>query len=548
MSMFCYQCEQTKNGGCAVVGMCGKDPQTAALQDLMIHGAKGLAMYAHRARAFGGIDEEIDRFAIEILFTTVTNVNFDIERHVALLAHLATLRDRARGLYERGAAAAGVTPEALEGPAAWRPATDLAGLVRQGEAVGIRTRQAIVGEERTGLEELALYGLKGLAAYADHALLLGQSDTAVFAFVHEALDALTRELEVSELLALSLRVGEANLRVMELLDGAHTSRYGHPVPTPVRVTPVEGKAILVSGHDLVDLEALLQQTAGRGINIYTHGEMLPAHGYPGLKKYPHLVGNFGGAWQDQRREFADFPGAILMTTNCIQRPAPSYQSRLFTCGLVAWPGVAHIENRDFEPVIQAALAATGFPVDADEQTVLTGFGHDAVLGVADQVVAAVQSGAIRHFFLIGGCDGAEPGRDYYTRLAESVPKDAVILTLACGKYRFNRMDFGTIGGIPRLLDMGQCNDAFSAIRVAAALADAFGTDVNGLPLSLVLSWFEQKAVAILLSLLHLGVRDIRIGPQLPAFLTPGVVGALHDQFGLRPVTTPAQDLAAMLGT
>ena len=387
-----------------------------------------------------------------------------------------------------------------------------------------------------------------MAAYADHAWILDKQDAKVNAFFHEALDFLTQpDLGVDALLGMALRCGEVNIRIMELLDEANTGTYGHPVPTPVRITAVKGKAILVSGHDLKDLEELLKQTEGTGINIYTHGEMLPTHGYPGLKKYKHFVGNYGGAWQDQQKEFAAFPGAILMTTNCIQKPAESYKGRIFTCGLVAWPGVVHITDRNFKPVIDAALAAPGFPEDEPEKTILVGFGRNAVLGAAPKVIELVQSGKIRHFFLIGGCDGAKSGRNYYTELATQVPKDCVILTLACGKYRFNKLEFGDIEGIPRLLDVGQCNDAYSAVRIAMALADAFKTDVNGLPLSLVLSWYEQKAVCILLSLLFLGVRNIRIGPSAPAFLTPAVFQVLHEKLNLMPITTPEADLKAILG-
>jgi hydroxylamine reductase len=334
---------------------------------------------------------------------------------------------------------------------------------------------------------------------------------------------------------------------MGLLDAANTGAYGDPVPTPVRVTPVKGKAILVSGHDLKDLEELLRQTEGKGINVYTHGEMLPAHGYPRLKKYRHLAGNYGGAWQDQRKEFEEFPGSILMTTNCIQKPADSCKGRLFTCGLVAWPGVKHIAGRQFAPVIQAALAAPGFPADEPEKTILVGFGHAAVMGVAGAVIDAVKAGTIRRFFLIGGCDGAKSGRNYYTDFARRVPEDCVILTLACGKYRFNKLPFGDIGGIPRLLDVGQCNDAYSAIQIAVALAKAFHCGVNDLPLSMVLSWFEQKAVCILLTLLYLGIRNIRLGPSLPAFISPAVLKVLVEKFNIMPVTTPEADLKAILG-
>jgi hydroxylamine reductase len=328
---------------------------------------------------------------------------------------------------------------------------------------------------------------------------------------------------------------------------ANTGAYGNPVPTKVRVTPVRGHAILVSGHDLLDLEELLRQTEGKGINIYTHGEMLPAHGYPKLKKYPHFVGNYGGAWQDQREEFERFPGAVLMTTNCIQKPKESYMGRIFTSGLVAWPGVTHIPDRNFAPVIEAALAAPGFPEDAPAKEILVGFGHNAILGAAGKVIDLVKQGKIRHFFLIGGCDGAKSGRNYYTEFAQKAPKDTVILTLACGKYRFNKLEFGEIEGIPRLLDCGQCNDAYSAIQVAVALANAFETDVNNLPLSMILSWYEQKAVCILLTLLHLGIRNIRLGPSLPAFITQPVFEILHEKLNIMPITTVDEDLKAILG-
>lgn len=547
--MFCYQCEQTAGGkGCTVRGVCGKDPVTAAMQDLLVHVVKGIALYAHRARRLGARDGDVDAFVLEALFTTVTNVNFDAERVADLVRRGAALKGRARELYEKASRDAGREPEALAGPAAWEPATDQAGLLAQAEEVGIARRLAQGDATVVGLEELLLYGLKGMAAYAHHARILGQEDEGVYEFFHEALSLLAEGGRgAEELLEAALRCGEVNLRVMELLDRGHTERYGHPRPTRVRVTPVAGKAIAVSGHDMRDLEELLKQTEGRGINVYTHGEMLPAHGYPGLKKYKHLVGNWGGAWQDQQREFEEFPGAILMTTNCIQKPRESYKGRIFTCGLVAWPGVVHIRDRDFTPVIEAALAAPGFPADAPERTITVGFGHEAVLGLAGKVVEAVKAGRIRHFFLIGGCDGAKPGRNYYTELAESVPADCVILTLACGKYRFNKLDFGEIDGIPRLLDVGQCNDAYSAIRIAAALAEAFGTDVNGLPLSLVLSWFEQKAVVILLTLLHLGVRNIRLGPSLPACVTPEALAVLAERFNIMPIGTPREDLAAILG-
>jgi len=546
--MFCYQCEQASKGtGCNVAGVCGKDPQAAALMDLLVHATKGISQYAHRARKLGARDRDIDVFVVESLFTTVTNVNFDTESLVEWLREAAEVLERARALYHAACAKSGVAAETLTGPATWKPAKDLAGLVSQGEAVSIPASRAQMGDDVAGVAELCLYGLKGMAAYVDHAHVLGQDDDAVYAFFHEALDFLARPQPLGDLLAMSLKVGEVNLRAMEMLDAANTGAYGHPVPTAVRITPVKGKAILVSGHDLKDLEMLLEQTAGRGINIYTHGEMLPAHGYPALKKHPHLVGNYGGAWQDQKEEFARFPGAILMTTNCIQTPADSYRDRIFTTGLVGWPGVRHVKNGEFGPVIEAALAAHGFTQDEPEKTITVGFGHNAVLGVADKVIDAVKAGAIRHFFLVGGCDGAKPGRDYYTQFAELVPQDCVILTLACGKFRFNKLDFGTIGGIPRLLDIGQCNDAHSAIQIAVALANAFKTDVNGLPLSMILSWYEQKAVVILLSLLHLGIKNIRLGPTLPAFVAPNVLDLLVKNYAISPITTPEADLKAILG-
>jgi len=402
------------------------------------------------------------------------------------------------------------------------------------------------GAETANLQELVLYGIKGVAAYAEHAKALGYTDEKAYATIHELLDFLTWPApSAGEFVTMAMRVGELNLKVMELLDKANTDTFGHPAPTPVRLHPRKGPAILVSGHDLADLKALLEQTAGTGIQIYTHGEMLPAHGYPVLKAYPHLAGNYGGAWQDQKSEFSQFPGAILMTSNCIQQPN-GYKNRLFTCGPTAWPGCVHISNRDFRPVIEAALAAPGYEEDGPDDTILVGFGRNAVLSAAPVVIDAVKSGAIRHFFLIGGCDGARSGRNYYTEFAQSVPKDCMVLTLACGKYRFNKHDFGTIGGLPRLLDIGQCNDAYSAIQIAVALAGAFNCGVNDLPLSLVLSWYEQKAVAILLTLLYLGIKNIRIGPTLPAFITPSVLAMLQENFNLMAITTPEADLAAIL--
>jgi hydroxylamine reductase len=536
MNMFCYQCEQTSAGrGCEKQGVCGKEPEVAALQDLLIYAAKGISQYANRARQLGAKDAETDIFIIEALFATVTNVDFDAARIEALLYKAADIKKKMQAVYEDACRSAGKAPEKLEGPSRWSPAAAKDGLLEQASHVGIAPAKAALGDDLAGLQELLTYGLKGVAAYADHAHLLGKDDEAVYAFFHEALDYLTQpNPAIEKLFALSMKCGEINLKVMEMLDAAHTGTYGNPVPTKVRITPVKGKAILVSGHDLKDLEALLEQTKGKGINIYTHGEMLPAHGYPELKKHSHLVGNYGGAWQDQAKEFDAFPGAILMTTNCIQKPRDSYKSRIFTAGLVGWPGVEHIKDRNFRPVIDAALAAAGFESDEPEKSILVGFGHNTILGVADKVIAAVKAGQLKHFFLIGGCDGARSGRNYYTQFAEAVPKDCAILTLACGKYRFNKLEFGDIGGIPRLLDCGQCNDAYSAIKVAVALAEAFGCGVNDLPLSLILSWYEQKACAILLTLFYLGIKNIRL------------LNVLVEKFAIKPITTVESDLKAAL--
>jgi len=547
-SMFCYQCEQTGRGtGCVEFGACGKDPETAALQDLLIYAAQGISQYAHRARILGVIDHEADVFVMEALFTTVTNVNFDVNRLTGLIRQAESVKDSLRKEYEAVCKGRGCASEKPQGPALWKPAPNLEGLIDQGEKHSPEGRAFSLGADIAATQDLILLGLKGTAAYADHAMILGKEDESFYAFMHEVLDYLLKpNPTMDELLRYALRTGEVNLKVMELLDAANTGAYGTPAPTPVRITPVKGKAILVSGHDLKDLDLLLQQTEGKGINIYTHGEMLPAHGYPGLKKYKHLVGNYGGAWQDQRKEFDAFPGAILMTTNCIQKPKDTYKARIFTSGLVAWPGVDHIADGHFKHVIDAALAAPGFAADEPEKTILVGFGHGAVLGVAGTVIEAVKSGALKRFFLIGGCDGAKSGRNYYTEFAQAVPQDCIVLTLACGKFRFNKLDFGTLGGLPRLLDIGQCNDAYSAIKIATALAGAFNCTVNDLPLSMILSWYEQKAVCILLTLLHLGIKNIRLGPSLPAFVTPAVLKVLVDNFAIKPITTVEADLKAAL--
>jgi hydroxylamine reductase len=420
-------------------------------------------------------------------------------------------------------------------------------MIAQGRKVNFHNDSSI-DKDIMSLQQILLYGVKGVAAYADHAQILGKEDDKIYAFIQEALSAMLRtDLGLEEWLALVLKCGEINLRTMELLDAGNTGTFGHPVPTKVPLGTKKGKAILVSGHDLQDLGQLLKHTEGKGINIYTHGEMLPAHGYPELKKYTHFYGHYGTAWQNQAKEFAEFPGAILMTTNCIQRPRESYQANLFTCGLVGWPGIQHIAGTNFEPVIKKALEMPGFAADTEGKSVMVGFARNAVLSVADKIVAAVQGKAIRHFFLVAGCDGAKPGRNYYTEFVEKAPRDTVVLTLACGKFRFFDKELGDIGGIPRLLDVGQCNDAYSAIQIAVALSKAFNVGVNDLPLSMILSWYEQKAVAILLTLLYLGIKDIRLGPSLPAFISPNVFDVLVKNFAIKPITTPDDDLKAILG-
>jgi hydroxylamine reductase len=550
--MYCYQCEQTDRTnarpGCASAkGNCGKDATTSDLQDLLVHALKGIAQYSRRARDLGAPNNAAGGFILYGMFTTLTNVNFNAARFVSLLKEAAKVRDQAKAAYAAAAMARGLTPDMLTGAAIWQPAADLDGLLAQARDVGINAGIETLGADVIGLRALIIYGLKGVCAYAHHAHVLGHESDEVYTGIEKALDFLASEpTDIDAMLGQALGLGHLNLKVMEMLNAANTGNFGVQQPTAVRVSPLKGKAILVSGHDLGDLQALLEQTKGKGINIYTHGEMLPAHAYPKLKAYPHLVGNYGGAWQDQQKEFADFPGPILMTSNCIIEPQPQYRQRIFTTGPVGWPGVRHLEQRDFSLLIQAAQALPGFKEDAPEQTITVGFGHDAVLGVADKVIDAVKSGAIRHFFLIGGCDGAAAGRNYYTEFAEQAPQDTVVLTLGCNKYRFNRHDFGDIGGIPRLLDVGQCNDTYSAIKIAAALAEAFDCGVNDLPLSLIVSWFEQKAAAVLLTLLALDIKNVRLGPTLPAFLTPNILNVLVEKFGIQPIGEAKADIEAAL--
>ncbi len=542
--MFCYQCEQAAKGtACTVSGVCGKKPDVAALQDLLIHALQGLSLMAVEGRKVGVTDSDLNLFTCEAIFSTLTNTDFDPERFNQLINRTVELRESMKSKVQ----AAGGNVDFAYPCASYTPAADTAALVNQGEGVALNADTG-ENEDIRSLKHILLFGLKGIAAYADHARILGQEDDAVYAFIHEAMTAILRDdLTAEDCVAAAMKCGEVNLRAMELLDAGNTGTYGHPVPTEVPLGAKAGKAILVSGHDLKDLDMLLQQTEGKGINIYTHGEMLPCHGYPELKKYPHFYGHYGTAWQNQQKEFPEFPGAILMTTNCIQQPKESYQAEIFTTGLVGWPGVTHLKDKDFTPVIEKALAMDGFAADTEKGKVMVGFARNAVLGVADKVIEAVKNKDIRHFFLVAGCDGAKPGRNYYTEFVEKVPKDCVVLTLACGKFRFFDQQLGDIGGIPRLLDVGQCNDSYSAIQIAVALSKAFDCGVNDLPLSMVLSWYEQKAVAILLTLLHLGITDIRLGPTLPAFVTPNVLDVLVQNFDIKPISTPDEDLKTILG-
>ena len=541
--MFCYQCEQTFKGtGCTIQGVCGKQPDVAALQDLLLYTLMGLSQVALDARKQNIIDEKTGVFTVQAAFSTLTNVDFDPERFSQLIHEAVSLREDLKARIKDS----GKSVDYLEGATCFTPGANLEELVKQGEMVGIKTYPAD-NPDILSLKHTVLYGIKGVSAYADHAYILGKMDDSVFAYVHEGLAAIQRtDLALEDWLGLTLKCGEAALKAMELLDAGNTGIYGHPVPTKVTLGYKKGKAILVSGHDLKDLEELLKQTQGKGINIYTHGEMLSTHGYPELKKYKHFYGQFGTAWQKQIKEFADFPGAILMTTNCIQRPQKSYHDNLFTSGMVGWPGIPHISDLNFKPVIDRALSLPGFTEDKVIGEAMVGFARNAVLNVADKVVESVKAGDIRHFFLVAGCDGAKPGRNYYTEFVEKVPKDCVILTCACGKYRFFDKDLGDIGGIPRLLDAGQCNDSYSSIQIAAALAKEFNVGLNELPLSLIISWYEQKAVCVLLALLHLGIKNIRLGPSLPAFLTPNILETLVKLFDIKPITTPDEDLAAIL--
>jgi hydroxylamine reductase len=542
--MFCNQCEQAAHGtGCTTVGVCGKSPDVASLQDLLVHVSRGLAAVAVEAAARGIVHVEADAFVEDALFTTLTNVDFDPETIAAKVDKGVRLRE---DLKTAVAAAGGSSDWA--GHAAVEFASDLSGKIAQGATLGVPWDATRDGDVQS-LQETTLYGLKGVAAYAHHARTLGETDPEIDAYLFRALAALSdTSLGLEDWVGLTLECGKVNLRTMEILDAANTGAYGQPEPTKVTLGQRPGKAILISGHDLADLKALLEQTQGRNVDVYTHGEMLPAHAYPELKKYENLVGHYGTAWQNQRKEFTEFPGPVLMTTNCLMPPHAEYKHRVFTTGVVNFPGLPHVHRSDFSAVVESALAEDGFAWNTEIGEVMVGFGHNTILSVAPTVIEAVKSGAIRHFFLVGGCDGAKPGRNYYTEFVEETPSDTIVLTLACGKFRFFDKQLGEIGGLPRLMDVGQCNDAYSAIKVASALADAFDTDVNGLPLSMILSWYEQKAVAILLTLFYLGVKDIRLGPTLPAFISPGVLGVLVDNFGIKPIGASARaDLNEILG-
>lgn len=557
--MFCYQCEQTANGkGCTRQGVCGKTPEIANLQDLLIFQLKGISCYGKILLDQGEkLDKGVISFIENCLFTTLTNVNFDSEVHVKLLKETQKIKDELRQQI------GGVATENIY--MSYRLPQEKSEMLRTAEVAGIMYDQDL-DEDIRSLRQLIIYGLKGISAYGHQAREIGYFSDAVDDFYVEALAAVTDDnLTVEELIRFSMKAGEMALAVMKTLDEANTQTYGNPTPHAVSTTLKAGPFIIVSGHDFHDLEMLLQQSAGTGVNIYTHGEMLPGHGYEGLKKYPHLIGNFGGAWQDQQKQFDNLPGCILMTTNCLMRPRESYRDRIYSTNVVGWEGVKYIGKKesgekDFSELIHQALELGGYSEDRDVKPtepsdcpscqlaseLLTGFAHEATLSHAGEIVQAVKDGKIRHFFLIGGCDGARPGRNYYTEFAELVPEDCVILTLACGKYRFNKINFGTVAGLPRLLDVGQCNDAYSAVRIATALADAFDTDVNSLPLSLILSWYEQKAVAVLLALLSLGIKNIYLGPILPAFLSPNVVQYLVDTFQFHLISNAEDDIKTCL--
>ncbi len=543
-SMFCYQCEQTMGGkGCTKLGVCGKTPEVANLQDLLIYQLKGIACYAKPLIDRGEIiDKDAVKIVENVLFTTLTNVNFDVEVHIQLLKDTQKTKESLRKKAPKGD-----YPE----EATYNLSETKQEMLKDAVKAGIMYDQDLDADVRS-LRYTILYGLKGISAYGHQARVMGFYSDEVDQFYFRALEIMTNDnVEIEELIRWVMRTGEISIEVMRVLDDAHTTRYKNPTPHRANVNTRKGPFIIVSGHNLKDLEMLLEQTEGKGINIYTHGEMLPSHGYDGLRKYKHLVGNYGSAWQNQQKEFDNIPGCILMTTNCLMRPRESYKDRIYSTSVVGWDGIVHIGEdpdgyKDFSEIINKALELGGFEEDEEEQEILVGFAHKTTLSHADKIVDSVKEGKLRHFFVIGGCDGARPGRNYYTKFAEMVPDDCIILTLACGKYRFNKLEFGEVNGLPRLLDVGQCNDVYSAVKIATSLADAFGTDVNGLPLSIILSWYEQKAVADLLALLSLGVKGIFLGPSLPAFISPNVLQYLIDTFNLRPISMPEDDLKTCL--
>ena len=544
--MFCYQCEQTAGGkGCTKIGVCGKTPEISAMQDLLIYQLKGISVYAKKLLDKNEtIDISIASFVEDSLFMTLTNVNFDPVAHLNALKKSQKIKEDLR---------VKVGDVKIDSPyALYNLSSSKEEILEDAKKAGIMYDENLDPDIRS-VRETIKYGLKGIAAYSHQARFIKYTSDEVNNFYFKALASLTDDtLTLEDLIKLLIKTGDMGVKIMEVLDNANNNTYSSPSPTKVNVNVKKGPFIIVSGHDLRDLEMLLKQTEGKGINIYTHGEMLPSHGYPELNKYAHLVGNFGGAWQNQQKEFDNVPGCILMTTNCLMKPKDSYKDRIFSTSVVGWDGIKHIEkdesgNKDFSEIITKALELGGFKEDEEVKEILVGFGHKATLSHADTIINAVKDEKVKHFFLIGGCDGAKPGRNYYTEFAEKVPKDCIILTLACGKYRFNKLEFGEVAGLPRLLDVGQCNDAYSAVRIALALADAFNCGVNDLPLSIVLSWYEQKAVTDLLALLSLGVKGMYLGPSLPAFLTPNVLNFLVENFDIKPISTPDEDLKQILG-
>ncbi len=544
--MFCYQCEQTVGGkGCTKVGVCGKTPNIANLQDLLLYQLKGISSYAMLLINKGEkIDKDVISFVEDSLFMTLTNVNFDGDSHENMLRKSQEIKQKLRKK----------TGETLSDNeyASYNLSESRSQMLEDAVRAGIMFDQNLDADIRS-LRQTIVYGLKGISAYSHQARQLGFYSDQVDEFFFRALSTIIDDdIALEDLITFTMKTGEIAVATIEKLDEANTTIYKNPEPQKVNVKLKKGPFIVVSGHDLKDLEMLLKQTEGKGINIYTHGEMIPCHGYPELNKYKHLAGNYGGAWQDQQKEFDNLPGCVLMTTNCLMKPRDSYKDRIFTTSVVGWDGVKYIGkkeggDKDFSEIINKALELGGYDEDQEPHEILVGFGHKATLSNAPAIVDAVKSGKLRHFFLIGGCDGARPGRNYYTDFAKQVPEDCIILTLACGKYRFNKLDFGEVAGLPRLLDIGQCNDAYSAVKIALALSDAFDTDVNGLPLSIILSWYEQKAVADLLALLSLGIKEIYLGPTLPAFISPNVLQYLVDTFNLNTISTPEKDLATCLG-